>query len=111
GGPGRTCCRTARELARQNGNLSKRLCSASSLLAFGAASLASGGSTTGPPAEINDDFNHSWSNVVGGGPGEVFALSCALSRHQGHPCPLCAARSLISAHRPYAVFPALFRQR
>lgn len=81
------------------------------LLAFGAASLVSGGSTTGPPAEINDDFNHSWSNVVGGGPGEVFALSCALSRHQGHPCPQCAARSWISAHRPYAVFPALFRQR
>jgi hypothetical protein len=22
-------------------------------------------------------LNHSWSNVVGAGPGEVFALSCA----------------------------------
>jgi hypothetical protein len=42
--------------------------------------------------------------------GEVFALSCALSRHQGHPSPQCAARSWISAHQRCAVFPALSRR-
>ena len=79
-------------------------------LPLDAASLASGGSTTGPPAEINDNFNHSWSNV-GAGLGEVFALSCALSRHQWRPSPQCAARSWISAHRRCAVFPVLSRQK
>src|SRR5436853_4632222 len=55
--------------------------------------------------------NHPSSSVVGAGPGEVFALSCALSRHQGCPSPQCAARSWISAHRRCAVFPVLSRQK
>src|SRR5437016_11801846 len=55
--------------------------------------------------------NHPSSSVVGAGLGEVFALSCALSRHQGCPSPQCAARSWISAHRRRAVFPALSPQR
>jgi hypothetical protein len=79
----------------------------------GAASFASGQEhdRTIPPAQINDNFNHAQSNVVGAGLGEVFALSCALSRHQGRPSPQRAARSWISAHRCRAAFSTLSRQR
>src|SRR5258708_7008680 len=64
-----------------------------------------------PPAEINDSFIQAWSDVVGAGPSEVFALSCALSRHQGRPSLQRAARYWISVHRRRAVFPAPSRQR